>query len=173
MMYLRTCRLRILLGDVESVLSTSHSQLAFPEYFALEACLFAQALCCNPLLDCFLCDSRSLLPAVLCLFWPYMGPWGPPLARHPSQPVATLQHFTPYQPFSYVTCFCNISLGTRFNLKRVFVPSISIPLEVNLALESAGFGTITLLRVAHHSSTRVQNIASKAMSWQRSWGQKS
>ena len=47
--------------------------------------------CCNPLLDCFLCDSRSLLLAVLCLFWPYMGPWGPPLARYPSQPVATLQ----------------------------------------------------------------------------------
>ena len=47
--------------------------------------------CCNPLLDCFLCDSRSLLLAVLCLFWPYMGPWRPPLARHPSQPVATLQ----------------------------------------------------------------------------------
>ena len=33
--------------------------------------------CCNPLLDCFLCDSRSLLLAVLCLFWPYMGPRGP------------------------------------------------------------------------------------------------
>ena len=48
-------------------------------------------LCCNPLLDCFLCDSRSLLLAVLCLFWPYMGPWGHPLARHPSQPIATLQ----------------------------------------------------------------------------------
>ena len=32
------------------------------------------ALCCNPLLDCFLCDSRSLLLAVFCLFWPYMGP---------------------------------------------------------------------------------------------------
>ena len=53
--------------------------------------------CCNPLLDCFLCDSRSLLLAVLCLFWPYMGPWGPPLARHPSQPIATLQHY-PGQP---------------------------------------------------------------------------
>ena len=50
-----------------------------------------QEMCCNPLLDCFLCNSRSLLLAVLCLFWPYMGPWGPPLARHPSQPIATLQ----------------------------------------------------------------------------------
>ena len=50
--------------------------------------------CCNPLLDCFLCDSRSLLLAVLCLFWPYMGPWGP-LARYPSQPIATLQHTPP------------------------------------------------------------------------------
>ena len=37
----------------------------------------AEGLCCNPLLDCFLCDSRSLLLAVLCLFWPYMGPWAP------------------------------------------------------------------------------------------------
>ena len=40
--------------------------------------------CCNPQLDCFLCDSRSLSLAVLCLFWPYMGPRGPPLARYPS-----------------------------------------------------------------------------------------
>ena len=59
------------------------------------ACLLQPNLflcCCNPLLDCFLCDSRSLLLAVLCLFWPYMRPWGPPLARHPSQPIATLQH---------------------------------------------------------------------------------
>ena len=48
--------------------------------------------CCNPLLDCFLCDFRSLLLAVPCLFWPYTGPWPPPVARHPSQPVATLQH---------------------------------------------------------------------------------
>ena len=51
----------------------------------------AERECCNPLLDCFLCDSRSMLLAVLCLFWPYMGPRGPPIARHPSQPVATLQ----------------------------------------------------------------------------------
>ena len=47
--------------------------------------------CYNLLLDCFLYDSRSLLLAVLCPLWPYMGPWGPPLARYPSQPIATLQ----------------------------------------------------------------------------------
>ena len=56
--------------------------------------------CCNPLLDCFLCDSRSLLRAVLCLIWPYMGPWGPPSVRHPFQPVATLQQL--FQSWLYV-----------------------------------------------------------------------
>ena len=69
-------------------------------------------LCCSPLLDCFLCDSRSLLLAVLCLFWPYMGPWGPPLARYPSQPVATLQQFastlTSPQQWKSIRILCEV-----------------------------------------------------------------
>ena len=73
--------------------STYHYLLSFEYEHRRHTLRLHRAIqwCCNPLLDCFLCDSRSLLLAALCLFWPYMGPWGPPLARCLSQPIATLQ----------------------------------------------------------------------------------
>ena len=89
--------LRISFGDSPFCTLSYVTSMQFVKSLLLELAFWqevcSEAECCNPLLDYFLCDSRSLLLAVLCLFWPYMGPPGPPLARHPSQPIATLQHY--------------------------------------------------------------------------------
>ena len=95
-------------------------------------------ICCNPLLDCFLCDSRSMLLAVLCLFWPYMGPRGPPLARHPSQPVATLQQvMSPDSAYSAIPLWGRFPRSTMSAL-YTFSPRIRLYRLTNMESELIG-----------------------------------